>query len=528
MKQGKKNSDLQINRRGFLKAASLGVAGLALRGYPCFSETLAKNNSKQRPNIVLIMADDMGFSDAGCYGGEINTPNIDSLAKEGLRFTQFYNNAVCAPTRVSLMTGLYPRDYGDSCVLSPNMVTLAQALRLAGYRTSISGKWNCQRQKPDSPLDWGFEEFYGFFDIPSNYFNPALPDLKFGGFRPPVMDNRKPVKEFPKDYYITDAINDHAVEMIKKFSKDKDPFFVYVGHLAPHSPLQAKPEDIERYQGKFMAGWDQLRKERHQRQLKMGLVQPGWKLPEEDPDVSPWDRQVNKKWQDSRMAVYAAMVDCMDQGIGRIMRTLKDCGVDQNTIIIFLSDNGGASEEMKWDKPDVTPGTVDTYCFCGPGWAFLQNTPFRGFKRQSYEGGIATPLIVRWPGKIKRGKITHQVGLVNDIMPTLCEIAGIDYPHEYNGKKIVPCEGKSLVPVFRGTQRKGHRWLFWEQYGYNAVRHGKWKLIGRGNPMELSNWQLYDLWTDRTETNDLAQEYPDHVKRMAQAWCDWNKLREIN
>ena len=506
-----------FTRRELLKL--LGGAGIVSAFAPL--RAVAGKEKTDKPNIVLIVADDMGWSDAGCYGGEIQTPNIDRLAAEGLRFSQFYNNAVCAPTRASLMTGLYPR--GNSR-LSPNMVTLAQVLRSAGYRTSISGKWNCQRQNPSSPLDWGFEEFYGFLDMPSNYFNPALRDLKFGKFRPPIMRNRKPVSKFPKDYYVTDAINDHALEMIKQFSKSKDPFFVYVGHLAPHSPLQAKPEDIKRYRGKFMEGWDLLRKKRHQRQLKMGLVDPGWQLPDDDPDVSPWDQEKNKQWQDLRMAVYAAMIDCMDQGIGRIIQTLRDCGVDQNTIILFLSDNGGAKAEMKWDKPDITPGGIDTYCFSGPGWGFLQNTPFRGFKQGLHEGGIATPLIVRWPGKVKSdGAITSQVGHVIDILPTFCEIAGITCPGEYKGQKITPSEGKSLAGVFQGKQRAAHEWLFWEHVGNKAVRRGKWKLVGRGDPGELKNWELYDLAADRTELKNLAQKYPERLKQMAQAWRHWAK-----
>jgi len=278
-----------MNRRTFLKNTALGTVGL-LASRPSEAASKAK-----RPNIVLVMADDMGWSDAGCYGGEIRTPNLDQLAAKGMRFTQFYNCAVCAPTRVALMTGLYRR---RGSRLSGRMVTIAQVLRSAGYRTSISGKWNCQRQKPSSPLDWGFQEYYGFADMPSNYFNPALRDMKFGGFRPPVMCNRKPVRSFPKDYYLTDAINDHAVAMIREFSRGKDPFFVYVAHLAPHSPLQAKPEDIKAYRGKYMAGWDVLRKKRHQRQLEMGLLAPGCRLPENDPDVRSWDREKNKEWQD--------------------------------------------------------------------------------------------------------------------------------------------------------------------------------------------------------------------------------------
>jgi arylsulfatase len=400
------------------------------------------------------------------------------------------------------------------------MVTLAQVLRSAGYRTSISGKWNCQRQDPRSPLDWGFEEYYGFADMPSNYFNPALRDLKFGGFRPPIMDNRKPVSKFPKDYYVTDAINDHAIKMIRECSKSKDPFFVYVAHLSPHSPLQAKPEDIEKYRGKFMEGWDLLRKKRHQRQVEMGLVDPAWKLPEDDPNVSPWDQEKHKEWQDLRMAVYAAMIDRMDQGVGRILQTLRECGVERNTVVVFLSDNGGASEEMKWDKPDITPGGIDTYCFCGPGWAFLQNTPFRRFKRYLHEGGIATPLIVRWPGAIKGGTITHQVGHVIDIMPTLAELGGTRCPESWQGKRLIPVEGRSLVPVLKGGARQAHESLCWHgpHTGAGAVRQGRWKLVSEG----VGNaWELYDMVADRTETNNLAGEQPERVRALADAWFAW-------
>ena len=484
----------------------------------------AKAESSDRPNIVLIMADDMGFSDPGCYGGEIHTPNLDRLARHGMRFTQFYNCAVCSPTRAALFSGLHPRQ-GD--VISENMITVAQLLRQAGYRTSISGKWNVSCTASSFPLDRGFEEYYGFGDMPSNYFNPVLRDLKFGGFRQPIMDNREPVTEFPEDYYVTDAVNDHAVKMIKRFSKSKDPFFVFVGHLAPHSPLQAKPEDIERYRGKFAEGWDSLRKKRHQRQIEMGLVDPKWQLPEQDPDVSPWAQEEHKEWQDLRMAVYAAMVDRMDQGIGRILQTLRDCEVDQNTIVLFLSDNGGTHEEMRWDQPEITPGGIDTYCFCGPGWAFLQNTPFRRFKMFVHEGGIATPLIVRWPGMTEGGSITHHVGHVIDILPTLAEIAGTTYPDSWQGKPLVPLEGRSLVPLLQGKTCRDHEYLYW--YGPHtnaaAVRHREWKLVSEGAGKA---WELYDMASDRTETNNLADQLPERTGRLAEAWFAWASRMELD
>jgi len=469
------------------------------------------------PNIVLIMADDMGFSDLGCYGGEIRTPNLDRLADQGMRFTQFYNSGVCAPTRAALMSGLYAR---QGSRLSDGMVTIAQLLRSAGYRTSISGKWNVQRQEPSSPLDWGFEEYYGFADAPSNYFNPALRDLKSGGFRPPVMDNREPVSNFPEDYYLTDAINNHAADMITQFSKDEDPFFVYVAHFAPHSPLQAKPEDIKRYRGEFAEGWDTLRKRRHQRQLEMGLVDRTWNLFKDADDVSPWDQVEHKDWQEHRMAVYAAMIDCMDQGIGRIMQTLKDCGVDENTLVLFLSDNGGTAEEMRWDKPEIAPGKVDAYSFCGPGWAFLQNTPFRGVKKYTHEGGIATPLIARWPASIERGTLTHQVGHVIDILPTLAELTGTSYPETWRGEQLIPLEGQSLVPVLKGGTREDHEFLYWyaPHTGAGALREGRWKLV---TEVEDKAWELYDMAADRTETCDLAAQRPVLVRRLSRVWFAW-------
>ena len=508
-----------LTRRELLKLAGGAAAASALAPF----QAITGEQNTDRPNIVLIMADDMGWSDAGCYGGEVNTPHLDGLASEGLRFSQFYVNPVCVPTRGALMTGLYCYVGERNTHLSRNMATVPQLLRSAGYRTSLSGKWNVP--VVGSPLDWGFEELYGFEDIPSNYLNPALKCLKIDGFRQPVMHNRKVVSEFSDDYYMTDAINDHAVEMIERFSKDKNPFFVYVSHFAPHNPIQAKQEDIEKYQGKFMAGWDVLRKERHQRQLDMGLVDPAWQLSDHSPNVSRWAEEEHKEWQDLRAAIYAGMVDCMDQGIGRIMQALRDSGVDQNTIVLFLSDNGGdAGEKKERDRPDIIPGGVDTYSSCGPGWGALHNTPFRGSKGGLYEGGIASPLIVRWPGTTKSGgATTHQFGHAMDIMPTLCEVASIEYPEEYEGQVLDPCEGKSLVPVFQGKQRDGHEWLVWEQSSRRAVRHGNWKLIGHGSPGGPNDWELYDLEADRLETDDLAQKQPERLKQMAEAWHDWAK-----
>lgn len=516
-----KTAENKLTRRELLRLA--GGAATASAFAPIAANTASNEMETDKPNIVLIMADDMGWSDAGCYGGEIETPHLDGLAAEGLRFNNFCVNPVCVPTRASLMTGLYCWVDERNTRLSPNLVTVAQLLRSAGYRTSISGKWNVPVQ--GSPLDWGFDEYYGFGDIPSNYFNPALRDLKFGGFRPPVMHNHEVVSEFAEDYYLTDAINDHAVETIKHFSKQGDPFFAYVAHLTPHSPLQAKQEDVEKYRGRFISGWEELRRNRFERQLDMGLLPTETRLPDSVPDLPSWSSEEHKEWQDLRMAIYAGMIDCMDQGIGRILQALKDCDADRNTIVLFLSDNGGDGyERADCDSPDIIPGGIDTYCSPGPGWGSLHNTPLRSFKESLYEGGVASPLIVRWRGVTTGGgAITHEFGHVMDILPTLCEAAGVEYPEEYDGRELDPCEGKSLLPVFRGNQREGHDWLFWRQRWDRAVRHGNWKSIGHGNPADLNSWELYDLEADRTESLDLAAKHPDVLKRMIDAWGHWSE-----
>ena len=273
-----------------------------------------------------------------------------------------------------------------------------------------------------------------------------------------------------------------------------------------------------------MDGWDALRHERHQRQLEMGLVNPEWGLLDygDNTDTTPWMNAEHKEWQDLRMAVYAAMIDCMDRGIGRILGALRDCGADRNTIVLFLSDNGGDAGNMRWDRPDIAPGGVERYCACGTEWGVMHNTPLRGSKGGVHEGGIATPLIVRWHDTIQNGgEITNQVGHVMDLLPTFCDVAGVEYHDEYNGQEIIPCEGLNLLPIFQGRQRDAHEWLFWEHNDKKAVRHGDWKLVGRYNPRYLANWELYNLESDRTELNNVAENHPERVELMAQAWLNW-------
>lgn len=477
-----------------------------------------------RPNIVLIMCDDMGYSDLGCYGSEIRTPHVDSLARDGLRFTHFYNNAKCTTTRASIVTGLYPRRSGP--LLKESMVTLGEAIEAAGYQTALVGKWHLGRRPTTHPFHRGFQEYYGLLDGCCNYFDPNQPDPAFKGGRVRFFaHNDERITEFPDGFYTTDAFTDHAIATLEKFAAAGRPFFLHLCYTAPHYPLHAPPEDIARYRGKYLKGWDALRDERHKRQLAMGLVESDWNLPPRNPEASAWEDARDKPWQDLRMAVYAAMIDRMDQNVGRVLAALDASGVADNTLVMFLSDNGGCAEIPGGENPQAIPGPKEYYTTCGPGWAFAQNTPFRRYKSWVHEGGIATPLIVRWPHHVVPGTITHQVGHIIDILPTCLEAAGADYPDEYHGHTILPCEGLSLTPVLRGQSRPGHDVLYWEWAGNRAVRQGDWKLAWE---KRLRRWELYNLSNDRTETNDLAAQQPEKVAALSALWFEWAQRTGLN
>jgi arylsulfatase A-like enzyme len=474
----------------------------------------------RRPNIVLIMADDMGFSDIGCYGSEIQTPNLDRLASQGLRFTQFYNNAKCTTTRASLLSGMYPRNNGNN--IPREIPTIAETMRAAGYQTGMSGKWHLGNKSPQRPFDRGFDEYYGLMDGAVNFFNPAQPDPEFKGGKVRTFGhNDKLITEFPADFYTTDAFAAHAIETIKRFSKAGKPFFLHLAFNAPHYPLHAWPEDIARYRGKYRKGWDALRQERQARQIAMGLIDPKWKLPPADSRSYDWSG-ANQDWEDLRMATYAAMVDRMDQNIGKVLQTLKDLGIEENTVVMFLSDNGGCTEEPGGRDDTKQPGIVSTYTTVGPAWGAAQNTPFRRYKSWSNEGGISTPLIVRWPGQVKAGTMTGQIGHIIDVLPTCLEIAGGRPLAEFAGKKTPSLEGRSLAPVLRGQQRPAPERLFWEWSGNCAVREGEWKLVW-DTLNTARKWQLYDITADRTETTDLAARHPERVKAMSAAYDTWAK-----
>lgn len=473
-----------------------------------------------RPNILLIMADDMGFSDIGCYGSEIQTPNIDRLAHEGLRFTQFYNNAKCTTTRASLLSGMYPRNSGDS--IPRDIPTIAETMRAAGYQTGLSGKWHLGSRSPQRPFDRGFDEFYGLMDGCVNYFNPAQTDPAFKGGKVRTFGhNDELIHSFPTNFYTTDFFAAHTSETIQRFAKAGKPFFIHLAFTSPHYPLHAWPEDIAKYRGKYKMGWEELRRQRHARQLAMGLLDPKWKLSPTDSKAYDW-ATANQDWEDLRMATYAAMVDRMDQNIGKVLKTLKDLGLEDNTLVMFLSDNGGCTEEPGGRDTTKQPGIVSTYTAVGPAWGWAQNTPFRRYKSWVNEGGISTPLIVRWPGHVKPGTMTGQMGHIIDILPTCLEVAGGKPLAEINGEKTKPLEGRSLVPILRGEQRSQAEEICWEWGGNCAIRRGQWKLVWDTLKKD-AQWELYDIVADRTELHDLASANPEVVKELSTAYAQWAK-----
>ena len=501
-----------------------------------------------RPNIVLIMADDMGYSDLGCYGGEIRTPNLDCLAEGGLRFTHFYNNGLCVPTRASLLTGLYPgqvtREDGGPSLRDCGNVTIAEVLRDAGYRTLMVGKWHNGHQPHELPVRRGFERYWGLLSGCSNYFNPGVrrtdepePAHKRPGNTRPWGEGGTVVHPFtPPDrsFYTTDAFTDHALQFLDRYGREERPFFLYLAHCAPHFPMQAWPEDIQTYRGRYLAGWDEIRRRRYQGLLDLGLIEPRWGLSPAD-ERAPWWHSLDeakKQYWDLTMAVYAAMVDRMDQGVGRITDKTRELGLEENTLVIFLSDNGGCGETIH-RTPDVPPGPVDSYHTVDAAWANVSNTPFRLFKAFDHEGGIATPMIAHWPRVIKGGgQVTRAVGHVLDFMPTFAELADADYPDGADGEHVLPMEGRSLGPVLRGESSGEPRTLFWSVHGARAVRDGKWKLVTRGPARRCSTttipaghegWELYDMEADRCELNDLARRFPARVRDMERQFDVWHR-----
>ena len=475
---------------------------------------------RTRPNFILIMVDDMGYSDIGCYGGEVKTPNLDQLAQNGLRFTQFYNTAKCHTTRAELLTGNYAYSIGDNNM--EHGATFGEVLRPIGYRTLISGKWH---QVP-LPTTRGFDRYYGLADGCSNFFNPGinarpgegLPGRKRKSLRrwaiedKVIMGYTSPDKKF----YHTDAFTDYAIDRLDEYKDEDNPFVLYLPYTAPHYPLHAWPEDIAKYRGKYKIGWDEIRKQRFKRMNEMGIIGPDHKL---TPRASKaWDDLSDEQQdaEDLKMAVYAAMIDRVDQNLGRLFAKVKELGEWDNTLIMFLTDNGACPEQPN-TTPDIPPGPVESYRTVSVGWANASNTPYRKFKSTDYEGGIRTPFIAHWPGVIKPG-MTNQVGHIIDISATFRDITRAKYPKQIQGKKTKPPVGKSLLPIFKGDERKPHKEIFWRFNRANAVRQGDLKVVRAGKV-----WELYDLKADPTETNNLAKERPMKTAELSQMWEDWNE-----
>jgi len=476
--------------------------------------------NNKRPNFILIMVDDMGYSDLGCYGGEVKTPNIDKLAKKGLRFTQFYNTAKCHTTRAELLTSNYAYSIGDNHM--EHGATFGEVLRPIGYRTLISGKWH---QVP-LPTTRGFDRYYGLADGCSNFFNPGinarpgegLPGRKRKSLRrwaiedKVIMGYTSPDKKF----YHTDAFTDYAIDRLDEYKDEDNPFVLYLPYTAPHYPLHAWPEDIAKYRGKYKIGWDKIREQRFKRMNEMGIIGPNHKL---TPRASKaWDdlTEAQKDTEDLKMAVYAAMIDRVDQNLGRLFAKVKELGEWDNTLIMFLTDNGACSEQPN-TTPDIPPGPVESYRTVSVGWANASNTPYRKFKSTDYEGGIRTPFIAHWPGVIKPG-MTNQVGHIIDISATFRDITGAKYPKQIQDKKTKPPVGKSLLPIFKGDEREPHKEIFWRFNRANAVRQGDLKVVRAGKV-----WELYNLRADPTEVNNLAEQMPEKTAELSKMWEDWNE-----
>jgi arylsulfatase A-like enzyme len=546
------------------KGLNLALVGLV--SVPVLSQN--NNSNLKKPNVIVILTDDMGYSDIGCFGSEIKTPNIDRMATKGLRFTHFYNTARCSPSRASLLTGLYPHQaemghlsnanydeegYRDD--LSKNAVTMAEVFGKAGYSTYMTGKWHVSKNitpngdKSNWPIQRGFQRFFGTLNGSGSFYDPGT-----------LVSGNKFIAP-GKDFYYTDAISDTTAKFIQEHPKDK-PFFFYVAYTAAHWPLHAPESEVQKYKGMYDKGWDAIRQERFDRLKKLGIISDKCALTERSAEVPDWKDEPLKEWQSRRMEVYAAMIHTMDEGIGRIVSALEKKGELDNTIIFYMHDNGGCAEPQGSDKPEVPltaeqkvlhplsydsifygkqplyardgrfvrmgrgvmAGGPDTWVAYGPEWANASNTPFRLYKHFTHEGGIATPLIVSWPKGISaKGELRTQNSHLIDIMATCLDIAGINYPEKFNENTIQPYEGKSLVPAFK-NKAIDREYIFWEHEGNRAIRAGNWKLVSRSKKekkftaTDENAWELYNMDEDPSETVNLVSKYPEKVKELAQLW----------
>ena len=512
------------------------------------NKDLPNNKNLQQPNIILILSDDMGYSDLGCYGGEVETPNLDALAKNGLRFTQFYNGARCCPTRASLMTGCYPHQTGIGHMtntpadltqhdlgipeyrgfLNKNCVTIGEVLKDAGYSTLMTGKWHLGiSDKSKWPLQRGFDKFYGLIPGASNFFKPVYPrGITYMNDTVSVTD---------EDYYTTDAFTNYAIQFIDEAKSENSgkPFFLYLAYTAPHWPLNAPQEDVEKYKGTYMDGWTKLRETRYARMKEMGIVEQEWDLSPQD--WREWDSlsDEKKKEMDLRRATYSAQVDRMDQNIGKLVEHLKEQNILDNTLIIFLNDNGACAEggELGGGPASQLETKAGYFLTYGGAWANASNTPYREYKHWVHEGGIGTPFIVHWPDVIpkeKEGELISEYGFLPDLMATFVDVAQTKYPEEYDGNTTVSTPGKSLVPLFKGENKRIHTEpIFWEHEGNKAVRLGKYKLVSKWNSEQETTWELYNMETDRSEMHNLASSETEKVEEMAAMYDNWAETNHV-
>jgi arylsulfatase len=457
-----------------------------------------------RPNIVLVMADDLGFADLGCYGAEIETPRLDALAADGLRFTQFYNTAKCHSSRVSLLTGLYCDQAGSGKLTRG--ATLAEALNPAGYFTAMSGKWHLSGQ----PTDFGFQRYWGHLSGATNYFSGD------GTFRLNGKPWNIPRKLNGRPFYVTHAVTDFALGFIDEAVAEGKPFLLYAAYNAPHYPLQAPEEAVRKVDGRYDAGWDAVREARYRRQVASGLVPEAFPLSPRPGHVPAWDTLDEKarQWETDRMEVYAAMVELLDENIGRLVDHLREKNLLENTLLLFCSDNGACPFDRT--RKRARPWTAESYWCYDAGWAHVGNTPWRLYKQNQHEGGISSPLIAHWPKGLgtKPGSITRQPGHLVDFMATCLDLSGAAYPEKIGDRVIDPLQGRSLLPILRGETREPHGTLYFHYATDRGLRQGPWKLVSA----KKGRWELYNLDEDRSELNDLAAKMPERVEAMAAEW----------
>lgn len=495
------------------------------------AHSAARLESEDRPDIVVIMADDMGVSDLGCYGSEIDTFNLDELAANGLRFRNFYCEPMCIPARAVLLTGIYEtKSLIKGKGLKTDCVTAAEVLKSAGYATAMSGKWHLGYER--TPCRRGFDRYFGTLHGATSFFAPLSL----------TRDLENAENEFEQDdFYYTDAISDNAVKYIEDTPTGKS-LFLYVAYTSAHWPLHAKPEDISKYKGRYRGGWDKLREERFRKMQELGVISKKARLSPRDPDVPAWKDEKHKAWQERRMEVYAAQIDSMDQGIGRIVDALDRAGRLDNTILMFTIDNGACHVEYGPDRrgdwfnettrdgrpmrpgnlPEIMPGPEDTWASVGRDWANASNVPYRYFKKYAHEGGVRNSFIVHWPkGMRYKGDITDATAHMVDIMPTILDAASVRHPGRTGQRDPMPMDGVSFLPVLKGEKHPEHPPMFWDWAMGQAVIDGKWKLV----KLQQNPWELYNIQEDPTELNDLAHSYPELTEKLETMWNDWSNAK---